>query len=130
MKSSVLSNDTAAGLLPLVLPSVARVLPVSGNKKNGVLARKTKVKICVLPMLPNIIYSPYAFRFFLSLSLLCHFFYKLYFLAATAATAATWRNYAIGAATVAATKFEELATKIWGLVRLNGVIKPFIECCQ
>ena len=60
------------GLLPLVLPSVARVLPVIGNTKNGVMARKIKVKICVLPMLPNIIYFSYVFRFFffsLSLSL-------------------------------------------------------------
>ena len=106
-------------MLPLVLPSVATVLPVSGNMKNGVMARKTKVKICVLPMLPNIIYFFYVISlFFFSLSLsLCiiFFFYKLYFLTATAATAATWRNYAIGAATLAATKFDELATKIWGL---------------
>ena len=103
------------GMLPLVLPSVARVLPVVGNTENGVMARKTKVKICVLPMLPNIIYFPYAFSFFffsLSLSLYRFFSYKLYFLAATAATAATGRNYAIGAATLAATKFEALATKI------------------
>lgn len=103
-------------LLPLMLPSVARVLPISGNTENGVMARKTKVKICVLPVLPNIIYFTYVFSFFFfSLSLsLYHFFslYKLYFLAATAATAATWRNYAIGAATLAATKFEMLATKI------------------
>ena len=101
-------------MLPVVLPSVATLLPVSGNTKNGVLARKTKVKICVLPMLPNIIYFLHAFSFFsLSLSLCVIFFsYKLYFLAATAATAATWRNYAIGAATLAATKFDELATKI------------------
>ena len=55
-------------MLPLVLPSVAGVLPVSGNTENGVRARKTKVKICVLPMLPNIIYSTYEFRFFFSLS--------------------------------------------------------------
>ena len=53
-----------AKMLPLVLPSVARVLPLTGNTKNGVMARKTKVKICVLPMLPNIIYFSYAFRFF------------------------------------------------------------------
>ena len=94
-------------MLPLVLPSVARVLPVIGNTKNGVMARKTKVKICVLPMLPNIIYFSYAFSFFSSLSLSLSpciiFSYKLYFFAATAATAATWRNYAIGAATLAAT---------------------------
>ena len=104
-------------MLPLVLPSVATLLPISGNTKNGVMARKTKVKICVLPMLPNIIYFSYVFFvFFFSLSLsLCVIFfsYKLYFHAATAATAATWRNYAIGAATLAATKFDELATKIW-----------------
>ena len=122
------------GMLPLVLPSVAGVLPVSGNTENGVMARKTKVKICVLPMLPNIIYFPYAFRFFFflsSLSLPCVFFlYRLYFLAATAATAATWRHYAIGAATLSATKFEELATRIWGLRRINRVLKPFIGCCQ
>ena len=97
------------GLLPLVLPSVARVLPVIGNTKNGVMARKIKVKICVLPMLPNIIYFSYVISFFflllsLSLSLCIIFSYKLYFLAATAATAATWRNYAIEAATLAATK--------------------------
>ena len=54
-----------------------------------------------------------SFRLSLSLSLSCIIFsYKLYFLAATAATAATWRNYAIRAATQAATKIEELATKI------------------
>ena len=53
------------------------------------------------------------------------FSYKLYFLAATAATAATWRNDAIGAATLAATKIDELATKIWGLDMVNRVIKPF-----
>ena len=102
--------------MPLVLPSVAGVLPVSGNTENGVRARKTKVKICVLPMLPNIIYSTYEFRFFFSLSppppVSFFFSYKLYFLAATAATAATWRNDAIGAATLAATKINELATKI------------------
>ena len=121
-------------MLPLVLPSVAGVLPVSGNTKNGVMARKTKVKICVLPMLPNIIYFPYVISFFsLSLSLCVIFFfslYKLYFLAATAATAATWRNYAIGAATLAATKFDESTTKIWGLDVVNRVIKPFVVCCQ
>ena len=64
-------------MLPVVLPSVATVLPVSGNTKNGVMARKTKVKICVLPMLPNIIYFFYVISlfFFLSLSLsLYHFF--------------------------------------------------------
>ena len=62
---------------------------------------------------------------------LFHFFsYKLYFLAATAATAATWRHYAIGAATLAATKIDELATKIWVLDVVNRVIKPFVECCQ
>ena len=102
-------------MLPLVLPSVATVLPVSGNTKNGVMARKTKVKICVLPMLPNIIYFSYVISFFFSLSLspcFIFFSYKLYFLAATAATAATWRNYAIGAATLAATKIGELATEI------------------
>ena len=68
----------------------------------------------------------------LSLSLLCHFFffYKLYFLAATAATAATWRLDAIGAATLAATKFDELATEIWDLDVVNRVIKPFVWCCQ
>ena len=100
-------------MLPLVLPSVATVLPVSGNTKNGVIARKTKAKICVLPMLPNIIYFSYVILFFLLLSLLllCFIFfsYKLYFLAATAATAATWRYYAIGAATLAATKIDESA---------------------
>ena len=121
-------------MLPLVLPSVATLLPVSGNTKNGVIARKTKAKICVLPMLPNIIYFPYVILFFLLLSPpppLFHFFsYKLYFLAATAATAATWRNYAIGVATLAATKFDELATKIGGLDVVNGVIKPFVVCCQ
>ena len=120
-------------MLPLVLPSVATVLPVSGNTKNGVIARKTKVKICVLPMLPNIIYFSYVISFFFfSLSLsLCHFFsYKLYFLAATAATAATWRYYAIRAATLAATKIEKLATKIWVLDVVNRVIKPFVVCCQ
>ena len=100
-------------MLPLVLPSVATLLPVSGNTKNGVIARKTKVKIYVLPMLPNIIYFSYVISFFSLSLLLFHFFsYKFYFLAATAATAATWRNYAIGAATLAATKFDELATKI------------------
>ena len=64
-------------MLPVVLPSVATLLPVSGNTKNGVLARKTKVKICVLPMLPNIIYFSYAFSFFffLSLSLVSSFFF-------------------------------------------------------
>ena len=64
-------------MLPPVLPSVATVLPVSGNTKNGVMARKIKVKICVLPMLPNIIYFPYVISFFfLSLSLfLFHFFF-------------------------------------------------------
>ena len=56
-------------MLPPVLPSVATVLPVSGNTKNGVMARKIKVKICVLPMLPNIIYFPYVISFFFSLSL-------------------------------------------------------------
>ena len=50
-------------MLPLVLPSVATVLPVSGNTKNGVMARKTKAKICVLPMLPNIIYFSYVIFF-------------------------------------------------------------------
>ena len=53
--------------------------------------------------------------FSLSLCVVCHFFffsYKFYFIAATAATAATWRNYAIEAATFAATKIDELATKI------------------
>ena len=65
-------------LLPLMLPSVARVLPLSGNTENGVMAGKTKVKICVLPMLPNIIYFPYAFRFFFfSLSLCCVTFFFL-----------------------------------------------------
>lgn len=116
-------------MLPLVLPSVATVLPVSGNTKNSVMARKTKVKICVLPMLPNIIYFSYVISFFF-LSLLFHFSYKLYFLAATAATAATWRSDAIGVATLAATKFDGLATKIWGLYMVNRVIKPFIWCCQ
>ena len=69
--------------------------------------------MCVA-MLPNIIYFFLCvFVFFFSLSLCVIFFlYKLYFFAATAATAATWRNYAIGAATFAATKFDELATKI------------------
>ena len=65
-------------MLPLVLPSVATVLPVSGNTKNGVMARKTKVKICVLPMLPNIIYFSYVISFFsssLSLSLCVIFFF-------------------------------------------------------
>lgn len=117
-------------MLPLVLPSVATVLPVSGNTKNGVMARKTKVKICVLPMLPNIIYFSYVI-FFLhthTISLrVSFFFYKLYFLAGTAGT---WRNDAIGAATLAATKIDELATKIWGLDMVNRVIKPFIWCCQ
>ena len=121
-------------MLPVVLPSVATVLPLTGNTKNGVMARKTKVKICVLPMLPNIIYFPYVISFFFfSLSLspcFIFFFYMLYFLAATAATAATWRNYAIGAATLAATKFDKLATKIWGLGMVNRVIKPFVKCCQ
>ena len=118
-------------MLPLVLPSVAGVLPVSGNTKNGVMARKTKVKTCVLPMLPNIIYYPYvSLSLSLSLSLSFFFFYKLYFFAATAATAATWRNYAIGAATLAATKFDESTTKIWGLDVVNRVIKPFVVCCQ
>ena len=121
-------------MLPLVLPSVATVLPVSGNTKSGVITRKTKVKICVLPMLPNIIYFPYVISFFFHTHThsLCvsFFFFKLYFLAATAATAATWRNYAIGAATLAATKFDELATKIWGLDMVNRVIKPFVVCCQ
>lgn len=56
-------------MLPLVLPSVATVLPVSGNTKNGVIARKTKVKICVLPMLPNIIYFSYVISFFFFLCL-------------------------------------------------------------
>ena len=51
-------------MLPLVLPSVATVLPVSGNTKNGVIARKTKAKICVLPLLPNIIYFFYVISFF------------------------------------------------------------------
>ena len=57
---------------------------------------------------------PLCVFFSLSLSLsLYHFFsYKLYFLAATAATAATWRNYAIEAATLAATKIAKAATKI------------------
>ena len=85
-------------------------------------------------MLPNIIYFFYVISlFFFSLSLsLCiiFFFYKLYFLTATAATAATWRNYAIGAATLAATKFDELATQIWVLGMVNRVIKPFVKCCQ
>ena len=121
-------------MLPLVLPSVATVLPVSGNTENGVITRKTKVKICVLPMLPNIIYFPYVISFFsLSLSLCVIFFfslYKLYFLAATAATAATWRQNAIGAATLAATKFDELATKILVLGMVNRVIKPFVACCR
>ena len=120
-------------MLPLVLPSVAIVLPASGNTKNGVITRKTTVKICVLPMLPNIIYFFfYVIVFFFSLSPPCVIFfsYKLYFLAATAATAATWRNYAIGVATLAATKFDELATKIGGLDVVNGVIKPFVVCCQ
>jgi len=65
-------------VLPLVLPSVATVLPVSGNTKNGVMARKTKVKICVLPMLPNIIYFSYVISFFffsLSPLFLFHFFF-------------------------------------------------------
>lgn len=120
-------------MLPLVLPSVATLLPVSGNTKNGVIARKTKVKIYVLPMLPNIIYFSYVISSLsLSLSsLLFHFFsYKLYFFAATAATAATWRHYAIRAATLAATKFDELATEIWDLDVVNRVIKPFVWCCQ
>lgn len=121
-------------MLPLVLPSVATVLTVSGNTKNGVIARKTKVKICVLPMLPNIIYFSYVIFFTHThthtLSAVSFFFYKLYFLAATAATAATWRNYAIGAATFAATKFEDLATKIGSLDVVNRVIKPFVVCCQ
>ena len=104
------------------------MLPVSGNTKNSVMARKTKVKICVLPMLPNIIYFSYVISFFfLSLSPVSFFSYKLYFLAATAAT---WRSDAIGVATLAATKFDELATKIWGLYMVNRVIKPFIWCCQ
>jgi len=84
-------------------------------------------------MLPNIIYFSYAFRFFFFsfFFFFYHFFfYKLYFLAATAATAATWRNYAIGAATLAATKFGELATKILGFGMVNRVIKPFVACCQ
>ena len=82
-------------------------------------------------MLPNIIYFPYAFLSLLSFFLcVIFFFYKLYFLTATAATAATWRNYAIGVATFAATKFNELATKIWELGRINHVIKPFVVCCQ
>ncbi len=68
--------------------------------------------------------------FFSSLSLVSFFSYKLYFLAATVATAATWRHYAIGAATLAATKFDELATKIWVLDVVNRVIKPFLVCCQ
>ena len=65
-------------------------------------------------MLPNIIYFSYVNFFLTHTQTLCvfHFFYKLYFLAATAATAATWRNYAIGAATLAATKIGELATEI------------------
>ena len=66
-------------MLPLVLPSVARVLPLTGNTKNGVMARKTKVKICVLPMLPNIIYFSYAFRFFFSLSPVSFFFSQVVF---------------------------------------------------
>ena len=119
-------------MLPLVLPSVATLLPVSGNTKNGVIARKTKAKICVLPMLPNIIYFSYAIFFLTHTHSACFifFFYKLYFLAATAATAATWRHYAIGAATLAATKFDELATEIWDLDVVNRVIKPFVWCCQ
>ena len=84
-------------------------------------------------MLPNIIYFSYVFFFFTHThthTLCVSFSYKLYFLAATAATAATWRNYAIGAATFAATKFDELATEIWDLDVVNRVIKPFVWCCQ
>lgn len=90
--------------------------------------------MCVADVAKYYIFLLCDFLFSLSLSLLCvfHFFflYKLYFLAATAATAATWRNYAIGAATLAATKFDELATEIWDLDVVNRVIKPFVWCCQ
>ena len=71
--------------------------------------------MCVADVAKYYIFLLCDFVFFsLSLCVCVSFFfsYKLYFLAATAATAATWRNYAIGAATLAATKFDELATKI------------------
>lgn len=70
--------------------------------------------MCVADVAKYYIFSLCVPFFFFSLSLsLCVIFfsYKLYFLAATAATAATWRNYAIGAATLAATKIDDLATK-------------------
>ena len=84
--------------------------------------------MCVADVAKYYIFLLCDFVFFLSL--LFHFSYKLYFLAATAATAATWRSDAIGVATLAATKFDGLATKIWGLYMVNRVIKPFIWCCQ
>ena len=56
-------------MLPLVLPSVARVLPVIGNTENGVMARKIKVKICVLPCFQILYISLKLSFFFLSLSL-------------------------------------------------------------
>ena len=71
--------------------------------------------MCVADVAKYYIFPLCDFVFFLSLSLFsCFIFfsYKLYFLAATAATAATWRQDAIEAATLAATKFDELATKI------------------
>ena len=69
-------------MLPLVLPSVARVLPVIGNTENGVMARKIKVKICVLPCCQILYISLMRFSLF-SLFFLCvcviFFFYKLSF---------------------------------------------------